>query len=779
MSVAHEIIREAKKSDIVLYVENGKLAFVAKHGGFPQKLKESISSHKNEIISALLSSDNPVEDTVDVEPFSLIKPEERPGLMERYEDAYPLSALQAGMVFHTQLEQFSGIYHDIMRQHLRCPWDEGCFREALSSCITEHPVLRTGFLMDGDWPLQVVYGQRPLPLQVLDIQHLPAAQQEEHLGHWSEEHRHHVFDWEHGPLFQIHIFRRSPESFEFVMSFHHAVLDGWSRATLSTQLYQRYRQRLSGQVLGAAPVNRLYRQFIAQERQVIADPGARDYFAQMLEGAHGEQLPRRPPGAGAGRDQHQHVVAGFAERSARLLALSRQLGVPLQTLVLTLHLKVLSSLSGDAHVLSCVTQQSRPESAGGEKALGLFLNSVPMALQLREGSWRELIGQVGAGNTASIPYRSYPLSRIQQELRIGFSEVTFNYTHYHVFGQISNEVGNDLQVLGTAGFEQTNFDLVVDVGRSVQGEQLWLTLVYDAQVFETELIERYGEYFVRACEWMLQDVEAAHHTRSLLGEKERQQVLALGAGAQAPYPTDLCLQELFEAQVQRTPGALAVLSAEQQLSYGQLNEQANRLAHYLRSLGVRADERVGVCMHRCAQMVVGILGVLKAGGAYVPLDPDYPQERVDFMIRDSALRMLLTHSAAQRPYPQDVRAIRLDDEQVGAAIGACQSSNPDLQGAGVSATNLAYVMYTSGSSGTPKGVMVEHAGVVNRLLWAKDEYAVTAADRILHKTPFTFDVSVWELLLPLLCGARLVVARPGGHQEPDYLAELLLQAASQ
>ncbi len=704
-----------------------------------------------------------------LEPFALLTEQERSELGDgRYEDAYPMSALQAGMVFHTQMEQFSGIYHDIIAEHVRCAWDRECFERALAACIQEQPLLRTGFLLDRRRPLQVVYRTVELPLEVEDLRGQTQQEQESYLADWIEQRKRHEFDWERGPLLQVNIFLRTDDSFQFVLSFHHSVLDGWSRAVLTTVLYNRYERLLSGQELEAVEENWTYREFIAQEQRVLADGGAKQYFAGMLEEAPGEQLPRLRSKGGQ-RAQGLIVVEQFVGLSERLIGLARELGVPVQSVLMAGHLKVLSVMSGQSRAVTCVTHNGRPETQGAERSLGLYLNSLPQGLEVRRCSWRRLIEAVVEMNACGMQYRGYPLSRIQQELDWTFSEVLFNYTHFHIYNELTKGGGNELESLGSSGFEQTNFDLLVDVARGMD-DSLRLSLVYDKQVFDREMIERLGQYYLRAFEQMLEGLDQPHH--SLLSESERNHLLYELNSTQADYPREVCLTDLFEQQVERSPEAVAVVFEGQRLSYRELNEQANQLAHYLRAQGVRPDVVVGLCVERSVEMVVGIIGILKAGGAYLPLDPSYPQERLDYMIEDSRPAVVLTQSWLEERLPLvSVPVLRLDTEL--EELREYSSDNAGLEEVGLRPEHLAYVIYTSGSTGKPKGVMNEHAGVVNRLLWARDAYDVSSEDRILQKTPFSFDVSVWELLLPLLTGAQLVMARPGGHMEPEYLAEII------
>jgi amino acid adenylation domain-containing protein len=761
MNSINELIDLLDSKGISLGLDGGDgLVIQGDRNHLDDSLIDEIRKFKSQIVSALRGCS----------PFALLTDEERTAYDEQYEDAYPMSALQAGMVFHTQLEQFSGIYHDIMTDHVKCPWNRSCFEQALSACILEYPILRTGFRLNGERPLQHVHKTISLPLTVEDLRGQTEAEQVTYLAQWTQARKRHVFDWERGPLFHIHIFRRSEDSFEFAISFHHAVLDGWSRAALTTALYNRYERLLSGQILEPVAPDHTYRDFIALEQQALADPQAKAHFAAMLENAPGLQLPRRTVTTG-GYAQARHDVAGFVQHTNALLAMAQRLGVSVQALLLTAHLKVLALLGGQSRVLSCVTYNGRPEQLDAERGLGLFLNSLPLCLSLSTGSWKDLIMQVAGQHTTHMEYRRYPLAQIQQDIGRSFSEVLFNYTHFHVYNDLAQSNEQSLEALGSSGFEQTNFDLLVDIARSTRGDAMRLALVYNTHVFDPAMIAQWGTYYLRALESMLQTPEAPHAARSLLSEAERQVLLGGGYTA-VDYPRDVCLHELIEAQVARSPDAIALVYEDSALTYRELDEQANQLAHYLRTHGVGPDSRVGLCVERSLSMVIGILGILKAGGAYVPLDPSYPADRLAYMLEHSAPSVVLIQASLEEHLPaMTVPVLRLDTEvELLSAYPTTPLSREEL---GLSPRHLAYVIYTSGSTGQPKGVMNEHAGVVNRLLWARDAYQLREDDRILQKTPFGFDVSVWELLLPLLSGARLVMAQPGGHMDPLYLAEII------
>jgi amino acid adenylation domain-containing protein len=257
----------------------------------------------------------------------------------------------------------------------------------------------------------------------------------------------------------------------------------------------------------------------------------------------------------------------------------------------------------------------------------------------------------------------------------------------------------------------------------------------------------------------------------LLTEAERNQILVAWNDTAVDYPTHLPLNQFIEDQVERTPDAVALIFESQELTYRQMNQRANQIAHWLRTQGVGPDVLVGVCAERSLEMVLALLGIVKAGGAYVPLDPEYPRERLSAMIQDAKPPIVLTQAHLQDRLPESgSRVVCLDRDW--KLFHSQSVENPPVT---VHGKNLAYAIYTSGSTGKPKGVPNVHEGIVNRLLWMQDAYHLTAADRVLQKTPYSFDVSVWEFFWPLMTGAALVIARPGGHKDPAYLIHLITE----
>ncbi|MFN4936741.1 non-ribosomal peptide synthetase, partial [Bradyrhizobium sp.] len=414
--------------------------------------------------------------------------------------------------------------------------------------------------------------------------------------------------------------------------------------------------------------------------------------------------------------------------------------------------------------------------------IGFFVNTLAVRVDVSGSpSVSELLARVKAQTVAAQEQQDLPFEQVVELLQPSRSLSYAPLFQAALAWQTMSAENLDLGELRLAPVEvprvSAQFDLTLSLAET--GGRISGGLEYATALFDRETIERWAGYFVRLLEGMVADARAPVDRLPLQGEAERHRVLVEWNATAADYPQDVCVHELFEAQAERTPAAVAVVHEERRLSYAELNTQANRLAHHLRGLGVKPDDRVAICIARSPEMIVGLLAILKAGGAYVPLDPAYPPERLAFMVQDSAPVALLVGGGALDVLPvvqAELAASGVPVLDIGADAAQwaeAPARNPARSEVGLAASHLAYVIYTSGSTGTPKGAMNGHRAVVNRLLWMQDAYALDGGDAVLQKTPFSFDVSVWEFFWPLLAGARLVMARPEGHKDPAYLVEVI------
>ena len=710
-----------------------------------------------------------------VEPFSLLSETDRQNLPSDLEDAYPLSQLQAGMFFHSIDSPDTAIYHNITSLHLKAPFDLQKLQIAIQELVAFHPVLRTSFdLRNYSEPIQFVHKMVSIPLQVEDLRHLCANEQEKVLAVWFQAEKSQKFDWTCPPLLRFQIHRRSEETFQFSFTEHHAILDGWSVASMITELFGRYLSLLGENIsLPDSSPTIAYRDFIALEREALVSAQCQRYWSTKLKDSTVTTLVRWPMVEQVANQTNSigvHQVELSLEVSLGLIQIAKLAGVPLKSILLAAHLRVLSLLSGQTDILTGLVANGRPEDTDAERVLGLFLNTVPFRLQLPGGRWVDLVQKTFEAERELLPHRRYPLAEIQRRLgQQPLFETAFNFTNFHVYQGV---LGFDnAQLLSSKSFAETNFALLTGFSLDEFSSEIHLDLEYDVKGFSSKQIEAIGDYYARTLAAIAAEPNKPYEYISLLSSQEQHQLLREWNNTEAQYPQQLCIYELFEAQVQKTPDAVAVVFEDEQLTYCELNTRANQLAHYLRSLGVKPEVLVGICVERSLYMIIGLLAILKAGGAYVPLDPSYPKERLAYMLEDSRPSVLLTQQHLVENLPDHkAQVICIDSDW--QLIADENTENP---GYNITVESLAYVIYTSGSTGRPKGAMNTHQGICNRLLWMQDTYQLTAADSVLQKTPFSFDVSVWEFFWTLMTGARLVVAQPEGHRDPNYIVNLILK----
>ena len=709
-------------------------------------------------------------------PFGLVAASERARLPEAVEDAYPLAKLQQGMLFHSELSPDTSVYHDILSFHLRAPFDSEALRAALRESVARHAVLRTSFdLINFGEPLQLVLSSVDAPLSSTDLRHLPTEAQERRLAEWVAAEKRNHFDWAKPPFVRFAVFRRSEETFQFGVSFHHAILDGWSLASLLTELFTTYSTLLEGAESPRAPrppLRLTYRDFIALERQAVESLEARHYWDDKLSGSVATIWPEPETpevSEGGGRSCGEEFGPEFVEK---LRELARLASVPLKSVLLAAHLKVISVLGGSGEVLTGLVSNGRPEGADGERVLGLFLNTVPLRVSLRGGAWIDLIRSAHDAEQEMFPFRRYPLAELQRE-RGGrpLFEITFNFVHFHVVEALRDFAG--LEVLGAESFGRTNFPVGVSFTLDPATSRLSLHIECNAEKADEGRLRDAADYFRRVLAAMVDQPLGRYESFSPLSETELLKLRAGWNDTEADYPRALCLHQMFEAQAGRTPEATAVLFEDERLSYGELDARANQLARRLQSMGVGPEVRVGILMERSVEMAVALLGVLKAGGAYVPLDPAYPAERLSFMLSDSRAAVVLTQERVRASLEAVLRGYGGDVLAVDAQWPAVAGESRDRPANRVTAENLIYVIYTSGSTGQPKGAMLSHRGIVSCVLWMQETYRLDESDGFLMKTSLNFDPSVWEFFWPLGVGARVVIARPGEQADTAYLLETI------
>ncbi|MDB4970229.1 MAG: tycC2 [Myxococcales bacterium] len=705
-------------------------------------------------------------------PFALIAEADRMRLPADVVDAYPLATLQAGMLFHSQWAPASAVYHEIYSFHLAMPFDHGALEAAITALTARHALLRTSFDLAGfKEPLQLVHGAASLPLTVEDLQQLAPEQQQAHLSRWLVEERQRGFAWSQAPLARLFVHRLSDAELQLTVSFHHAILDGWSVASLLSELLDEYAARRRGAPASDTPATNAFSSFVALERETIASDEARRFWSERVTGVEVAPLPAAWWGerdATATSEPRSSELPIAQSTLTALRQVARDAGVPLRTVLLAAHLRVLAMLTGRTDVVAGVVASGRSEDGSGDRALGMYLNTLPLRQPVDVGSWRDLLRATFATERELLPFRRFPLGEIQRIAGAPPFETLFNFNDFHSYKKGLEEAGH-ARYLGGRFVGSTNVPLVANFSLDLEHADLRLQLTVSTPELSDEQVDRVAGYYARALAAIAADASASPLADSLLSPDEHDRLVGEWNDTAAAYPRQTRIHELFEAQAARAPHAVAVEHAGAQLSYGELDLRANRLAHELQSLGVGPEVRVGICMERSPDMIVGVLAVAKAGGAYVPLDPSYPADRLAFMLEDARVPLLLTQrQLAERLAGHDARLVFVDG--AAAERDARPATAPASRATG---DHLAYVIYTSGSTGKPKGAMLSHTAAVNTLLDINERFSVGPADRVLALSSLSFDLSVWDVFGVLGAGGALVIPEADKARDPAYWSALV------
>ncbi|TBU87893.1 non-ribosomal peptide synthase/polyketide synthase [Phytopseudomonas dryadis] len=685
-----------------------------------------------------------------------------------------LSYAQQRQWFLWQLEPASAAYHIPTALRLKGELDIEALQRSFERLIERHETLRTSFRQDGEQTIQVIHpaGEFDLSLQTVD------DLDEQTIRAKVEEEIQRPFDLEHGPLLRVKLLRLASDDHVLVLTLHHIVSDGWSMPVMVDELislYEGYRQGQSVE-LPVLPIQ--YADYAIWQRNWM-EAGERERQLSYWKAQLGDEQPvlelptDRPRPAVQSHAGASLNIELSDELSQSLKRLAQEQGVTLFMLLLASFQTLLHRYSGqdDIRVGVPIANRNRVETEG---LIGFFVNTQVLRaefdLQMTFGELLEQVKQAALGAQAhqDLPFEQL-VEALQPERSLSHSplfQVMYNHQS-EARGDARQLPG--LRVEGLAWDNPTTqFDLMLDTCEYEGG--LGVSLSYATELFERATAERLMTHWRTLLQGLVENVEQRIAELPLLDEGEQRQLILAWNHTQASYPSEVCIHQLIEAQVNRAPEAAALTFGEQTLSYGELNRRANRLAHKLRELGVGPDVLVGIAVERSLEMVVGLLGILKAGGAYVPLDPEYPQDRLAYMMEDSRIGLLLTqgHLASSLPVPENVTCLALEAGEEWLS-GYGESNLGHL----AQPENLAYVIYTSGSTGRPKGAGNTHRALVNRLYWMQKAYGLVAGDRVLQKTPFSFDVSVWEFFWPLMSGARLIVAQPGEHRDPQRLIETI------
>ncbi|MFF0077811.1 amino acid adenylation domain-containing protein [Streptomyces sp. NPDC005494] len=705
------------------------------------------------------------------------------------DEPVPATFDQQRLWYMDRLHPDSSLYTVGWLLHRPVALDPVRVRHALGELIARHEILRTTFRESGGRVWQEIAATGTVSLTEADLTATSPERCHEQVRAATRELWTRTFDLGAGPLFRTLLVRLPGDETLLAFSAHHAVFDGYSVGLLNDELLRIHDATgPDGPPMPALPSLQFADYAVWQQQwleEARLQPHLRYWKEQLADAPALISLPTDHPRPAVqdfrGANLSRALPAELVERIGTLGAGHRTTDF---VVLLSAFATLLAHYSGQDKVVIGVpvANRSRIET---EPLIGFLVNTVALCVDFGgQPAFSDVVTQVRWKLLEAQSRQEVPFDRIVEELKpersLSYSPV-FQVMFTGLDKLFDEPSGSQEQqpawmhdVTGD-GIGVAKFDLGISIQR--RGDDLQYTFEYSTSLFERDTVAGMGEHLRTLLEAALARPDTPVHRLPLMPAAARSRILEERNATHDPEALrHVSLHQLFAEQVRRTPDRIALSCEDEQLSYAALDRRVNRLARTLRDLGVGPESRVGVCMHRSLDLVTGLLAVLRAGGAYVPLDPDHPADRLSYMAGDSRVAFVLVQpGTVDRVDFLAERGVRLIE--LGGDDDSWLDARPDPLEVEVSPDGLAYVIYTSGSTGRPKGVMLSHRGICNRLLWMQDTYGLRGHERVLQKTPYSFDVSVWEFFWPLITGAHLHLARPEGHRDPAYLAELIEEQA--
>ena len=697
------------------------------------------------------------------------------------EDIYPLSPMQQGMLFHSLYEAEKAVYFEQSSWKLKGSLDFGAFQQAWQMILNRYTALRTSFVWEGlDEPMQVVHRKLEMPVTFFDWQDYDAAEQHRRLEVFLQQEQERGFDLEVAPLMRIAVIRNSSEEYIFVWSHHHLLLDGWTQAVIIHDLLTLYQAKAEGHSI-SLPVAQPYRNYISW--LLSQDKGAAESFWRsalagyrspvLLQDVLGKLHPDGETDKMDGwQEDYDWVQAVLPDATVEgLKQLSKEHHITLNTVMRAALALLMNRYTEREDVVFGATVSGRPvDLPGAEMMVGLFINTLPIRIMVDEDApVVEWLTHLQSEQNAYRLYEYSPLVDIHRWSDVSgdqsLFEVLFVFENYPVDPEAA-QMQQSLQIEAGQDFTRTNYPVTFAVS---PGEQMGVEIGFDATIFTKPVMQRLlGHYFQLLAE-MVAVPQKQVRDLQMLTSTEMSQILVAWNQTGVAYSRDQLVYQMVEAHAAAQPEVVAIEDGELKLTYGELNKQANRLAHFLIEQGVGKDMLVPVCLDRSAELVVTALAVLKAGGAYVPIDPGYPLERIEYILSDTTSHLLLTKKGMQPALNMEGVVVFLVDE-VEEQLKEFSGENPQIDG---SLFDLAYAIYTSGSTGRPKGVEVEHGGLLNLVQWSKNRFGLKPEDRLWLIASPGFDASVWEVWKCLCAGACLCIPDDEIRAVPEKMLEYI------
>lgn len=772
-----EFLSYLRSLDIQVFVDGEKFRCNAPEGTLTAELRAEIQQRKAEIIEFLEATNRTNSHT------------STPLVPVSRSENLPLSFAQQRLWFLDQLIPNNPFYNVPVALHLTGSLNLAALEQTFNEIVRRHEALRTTFVVVEGQPVQVINPTLKISLPVIDLRQLAQAEREIQARQLTTQEAQHFFNLSTDLLLRVKLLQLDETEHILLLNMHHIVSDGWSIGVLIQEIAALYTAFASNQPSPLPELTIQYADFAYWQRQWLQRKVLEKqlgYWRKQLDGISMLYLPTDRPRLAVQTYQGARQPLQLSKNlSEALLALGQQEGVTLFITLLAAFQILLYRYTQqeDIAIGSPIANRNRSEIEG---LIGFFVNSLVLRTDLSGNpTFRELLNRVKEKALGAYAHQDLPFEKLVEELH---PERNLNQNPlFQVVFALQNAPMSTLELPGLTlsplpfDTETTRFDLEFHLWEPKVQNGLWVDssegisgfVIYSTDLFDKATITRMLGHFQTLLEGLVANPEERIVSLPLLSKPELHQLLVEWNNTQAYYPQDKCIHQLFESIAQQNPDAVALVFGDKKLSYKELNIRSNKLAHYLKKLGVEAEVLVGLCVERSFDMVIGMLGILKAGGAYVPLDPSYPSERLNFMLEDAQVSVLLTHERwLERLENSNSRIICLDKD--GEIIAQEIEDNLPSE---VAVDNLAYVIYTSGSTGKPKGVQIEHKGLLNLVFWHQRAFTVSPIDRATQIAGVGFDACGWEIWPYLSAGASIYIIDDEIRRSPDHLRDYLISQA--
>ena len=771
-----EIIGQLADADIEVYLSDQKLKARALKAGMTPYFGSLIKNNKLQIIEYL-------NHQAQLQQLNI-----RPPIIpiERNEKYLIPSYAQQRLWFIDKMNDGSTQYNMYSAMHFAGDFKVDVAEAAFRYIIERHEPLRTTFVEGDNGPLQLIKEQFNFSITQIDICHLSNDEKDTAIKAAVKQDAEKAFDLDNDLMLRVSYLQIEANEGLMLFNMHHIASDGRSMGVLVGEFVTLYRSILDGKGNPLKPLTIQYADYAYWQRDWLSGEILESQLSywdrQLADLPQVHNLPldfERPAHNTFNGAAHHFQLDNDTLKQLNAIALENK-----TTLFMLIHAAfaiLLSRYSNSTDIVVGTPVANRLQKEL-EPLIGFFVNTLVLRADCANNlSFLELLKQIKKTNLDAQSNQDVSFEHLVDRLKPNRS-INHNALFQIMLSMNTNEgVALSLPNVSLKPHKKAQvkvkFDLamkampVSDDPHSETNNGLYITLEYNTDLFKPKTIEHLASSLQLLFEGIADDATQTIAQLPLLRDKETRHLLNSLNDTETDYPNESCIHQLFEQQVEKTPNNIALIFEQQSLTYTQLNELSNQLAHYLIEQGIKADDIVGLCLERSEEMMVAIMAIFKAGAAYLPLDPSYPKGRLEHMINDSGLSLLLTQQNLVEMTKGQGQQLILDNHQFINSLSSYPSYNLVVEG--LNSHHLAYVIYTSGSTGLPKGVMVEHQALVNRIDWMQKQYPLTENDVVLQKTPFSFDVSVWEFTWYFTVGARLIMAEPEGHKDPSYLIDVI------